>query len=383
MTAAGTSRPEGGLVVDAVTTRVVERPYVRPFGIASGRSEALTSLLVEVAAGGEVGVGEASPMTAYTGETLAGLVSAVEDLLAPALVGRPLYGITHAHAVMADAVRGQHLAKAALDLALHDLVGRAASVPVHTLLGGAVRRQVPIAWVIGLGEVEEVVAEARAYADRGFGHLKVKGGEDPARDVRLVRALREALPPGTELSLDANEGYSRTDALTALPELARAGLDIVEQPVPRWDVRALAELRHRSRVRVMVDESVQSVHDALAVVRADAADVLNIKILKVGGLLPARQIVGIAQAAGLAVKVGSMPELGVATLAGLHLAAVAPAGSVPADLVGPLLVTGDDLAPDVFEGPVTGHLTTPDRPGLGHRFQGAVGTGPVPAAGMS
>lgn len=355
-----------GVLIDAITTTTVVRPYLRPFGISSGTSDVLTSLLVTVTAGDRVGWGEVSPMTAYTGETLDGVRSAVQDLLAPALVGRRLHGIAQAHAVMDAAVRNQHLAKSAIDIALHDLVAASAGVPVHTLLGGALRAEIPIAWVIGLGDIDEVVAEASEYAAAGFTHIKVKGGEDPSRDVRLVRALAGALPAGVEMSLDANEGYPRSQALPALLDMEEAGLSMVEQPLPRWDLSGLAELRRRLRMRVMVDESVQSAYDALAVVRARAADVINIKVLKVGGLHRARQVAAVAAAAGLSVKVGSMPELGVATLAGLHLAATTPAGSPPADLVGPLMVKGDRVAPAVFNAGRGGCLSIPDSPGLGH-----------------
>jgi len=358
-----TAMPE--LVVEAVSTSAVSRPYLRPFRISSGDSDALTSLLVEVVAGGKRGVGEVSPMTAYTGATLAGLESAVADLLAPALVGRSLSGIAHAHAVMDATVRGQQLAKAALDIALHDLIATAVGVPVHALLGGAVRPAVPIAWVVGLGEIDAVVAEACEYAAKGFTHIKVKGGRDPGRDLRLVRTLCDALPEGVETSLDANEGYARPAALPALLGMDEAGLSVIEQPLPRWDLRGLAELRQRLRMRVMADESVQSIHDALAAIRADAVDVINVKVLKVGGLHRARQVMALAEAAGVAVKVGSMPELEVATLAGLHLAAGAPAGSLPADLVGPLMVTGGPPAPDVFGAGGRGYLPTPTGAGLG------------------
>jgi o-succinylbenzoate synthase len=316
-------------------------------------------------------------MTAYTGETLAGLESAVKDLLVPALTGRGLHGIAEAHAVMDRTVRGQHLAKAALDIALHDLVATEAGLPVHALLGGAARGTVPIAWVVGLGAVNEVVAEATAYAGRGFTHIKVKGGADPSRDLALVRALKDALPEDVETSLDANEGYSRADALSTLLKMDAAGLSIIEQPLARWDLLGLAELRDRLEMRVMVDESVQSIYDALSVIRAAAADIINIKILKVGGLYRARQIVGLAEAAGIAVKVGSMPELGLGTLAGLHLAVSTPAGSVPADLIGPMMVHGDDVAPDVFTAGQSGSLFTPTGPGLGHQM--ARGLQEVPA----
>ena len=361
----GERPPATGGPIATIRTRVVRAPYRRPFQISSGVSTELISLVAEVeTADGAIGVGETSPMTAYTGETLAGVAAAVEEHLTPALIGRDPLDRAGAHVAMDVALRGQHVAKAALDIALHDLAGRLAGWPVTALLGGRVRDRVPIAWVVGLGTPDEMAAEAADHAGRGFRHIKIKGGHDPERDLDLVRAVRAVLPPGAELCLDANEGYD----LSALPVLARmadAGLSLLEQPLPHWDLAGLARLRERLDVPVMVDESMQSPQDALEIVRRGAADVLNIKILKVGGLHPALRIAAIAEAAGLAVKIGSMPELGVATLAALHLAAALPGATVPADLVGPLLVREEPLAPSVFTA-VDGWVDVPTAPGLGH-----------------
>lgn len=354
-------------------TRVVRARYRRPFAISSGTSPDLVSLLVEVrTADGASGFGEASPMTAYTGETLAGLCAAVTEHVGPALVGRDPRDLAGAHAAMDAAIRGQHLAKAALDLALHDLAARAAGWPAHLLLGGGrVAGPVPTTWVVGLGTLDEMAEEAARYAAAGFRHVKLKGGEDPALDVELVAAVRKAVPESVELSLDANEGYAPGEAARTVARLADAGLDLVEQPLPRWDLEGLAALRARGGVRVMADESVQSAHDALEVVRRGAADVLNIKILKVGGLYRARQVAALAETAGLAVKVGTMPELGVATLAAAHLSAALPHATVPPDLVGPLLVEEEPLAPAAFAGtPGTGLVDLPVVPGLGHGLGG-------------
>ncbi|WP_406273439.1 dipeptide epimerase [Streptomyces sp. NBC_00191] len=356
--------------IASVHTRVVRAPYRRPFVISSGTSPELISLVVEVrTADGESGFGEASPMTAYTGETLAGLEAALTEHAAPALIGRDPRDLAGAHTAMDAAIRGQHLAKAALDIALHDLAARAAGWPVHLLLGGCARPRVPTTWVVGLGTVEEMVEEATAYAAKGFTHIKVKGGEDPDLDVGLVRSVRESVPDSVELSLDANEGYDPGTAARTVARLADAGLDLVEQPLPRWDLAGMAALRGGGGVRVMADESMQSPHDALEIVRRGAADVLNIKILKVGGLHRARQVAAVAESAGLAVKIGTMPELGVASLAAAHLAAALPHATVPADLVGPLLVDTEPLAPGAFAGVVdTGWVEVPGGPGLGHEL---------------
>lgn len=352
-----------------ITTRRVSAQYRRPFGISSGSSPELVSLVVEVTADGTklTGRGEVSAMTAYTGETIEGIETAVRVHLAPALVGHDVFDLAGVHQTMDGLLRGQSLAKAAVDIALHDLAARLLDLPVHSLLGGLVRDRVAAAWVVGLGEIPAVVDEAAEQVGLGYQHVKVKGGEDAARDVELLRALRAALPTSVELCLDANEGYVRSTVLRTLLELEQAGLDLIEQPVPRWDLPTLARLRSRLTVPVMVDESVQSLQDALTVVRTDACDVINIKISKLGGLYRARQVAAVAEAAGVDVKLGTMPELAIGTLAALHLAASLPRASVPADLVGPFMVTADPLDPDHLLVCASGHVDVPTNPGLGLR----------------
>lgn len=349
-----------------IRTRTASADYIRPFAISSGVSHTLTSVVVEVRTeDGTVGFGESSPMTAYSGETEAGVTAAIRDHLAPAVIGTDPMAFAAAHVRMDAALRGQRIAKAGIDIALHDLAGRLTGLPAHRFLGGAVRTEVPSTWVVGLASVEESVAEAVERATAGFSHIKVKGGSDPDRDLTLVRAVRTALPDHVELSMDANEGYDLPTAQRVLPRMADAGLAIVEQPLPHWDLAGAARLRERLELRVMADESVQSLHQAHQVAAAGAADIINIKILKVGGLHRALQVAAIAEAAGLAVKIGSMPELGVATLAALHLSAALPHAGVPPDLVGPLLVRAEPLAPEAFTAAGGGSLAVPTGPGLG------------------
>jgi L-Ala-D/L-Glu epimerase len=354
----------GEVRIRSVRVRRVSARYRRPFVISSGSSAVLNSLVVEVHTDvpGLVGYGEAAPMTAYTGETEVGVRSAIEEQLAPSLIGCQMSGAAELHRRMDEQLRGQRLAKASLDIAFHDLIAKYCGVPVHMLLGGAVRESVDVAWVVGLASVDDMIAEAVEYAGRGFAHVKVKGGVNPAADVDLVRELRAALPMPVELSMDANGGY-RTGSVATVAKLAAAGLDIIEQPVPYWDLDGMAAICRRGEIRVMADESIQSPVDALAVVRARAADIVNIKVLKVGGLLPAFKIAALAEAAGIDVKIGSMPELGVATLAALHLAASAPGAAVASDLVGPMMVVDEPLVPSLAE--LKGAIAVPHTPGLG------------------
>ncbi|HEX4214546.1 MAG TPA: enolase C-terminal domain-like protein [Candidatus Dormibacteraeota bacterium] len=356
----------GDASIESIGIEVVRRRYTVPFGISSGSTAELTSLLVTLSGAGETGVGETTPMTAYSGETLAGLREVIEDHLAPAVRGRQVFDLAGLHLAMDGAIRGRPLAKAALDIALLDLQGRLLGVPVTALLGGRVRERVDIAWVVGLDDVGATVREAAAMAERGFRHIKVKGGIDPRRDLELVTELVRALPAGVEVGLDANEGYDRAAALPALRRMEAAGLALVEQPLPAWDVRGMAELTAALDLLVAADEGLYTLQDAATLARERACDVFNIKVLKVGGLHRARQIAALAEAEGIAVKVGSMPELGMATLAAAHLAAATPGASIAADLVGPLMVESDILAsPRLDLERCPGSVEVPRGPGLG------------------
>jgi len=350
------------LAIEKGAVEVVRVPYRRAFGISSGTSTHLESLVVRLHAGGETGIGETVAMTAYTGQTVAGLLDVLDRVLLPAVAGADARDLTELHRRMDAAIRGQRVAKAAVDIAAHDLLGRASGLPVSVLLGAA-PRPVPGAWVVGLGDPEEVVADAAAAVARGYRHVKVKGGLLPARDAALVSLLRQRIGDDVELCMDLNEGYSRAVAPRAIAALRDAGLDLVEQPLPEWDLVGLAELRRHGGVPVMLDESVQSVPAAFTAITSGAADVLNIKVLKLGGLAPARAVLDVARAAGVPVKIGTMPELGVATLAAAHLACACPAGTVPGDFVGPLLVDGDPFAGAAFTD--DGFVHVPDVPGLG------------------
>jgi len=374
--AVGDAEQMASRTITQVSATVVSRAYRTPFAISGGSTASLESVLVLLSAqdaagaGGPVGVGETTPMTAYTGETTAGLIDVIESVLAPAVLGHPLFDLAGLHERMDAAVRGRPVAKAAIDIAAVDAQGRALGVPAGALLGGRMRDAVDTAWVIGLGEIDAIVAEAVVKAGEGYRHIKVKGGLDPRGDVELVEELGRVLPAGVDLAIDFNAAYDVGTALPVLQRMQRAGLVLAEQPVPGWDIDGLARLTETLDLRVMADESVQSIHDAVRLASRGACDVFNIKLLKVGGFHRARQVAAIAEAAGIAVKVGSMPELGVATMAAAHFAAATPVASVPGDLVGPLLVDGDIIDPAPFTSR-PGKVLLPDGPGLGVE----VGTG--------
>lgn len=316
----------------------------KPFRIATGVTDECHGLLVRLHTEScHTGVGEAVPKPTLTGETLEGCEAALRQHLWPALRGMDAWALEDLHAAMDSVVSNYPAARAALDVAVHDLLCRAAGVPLYRFLGGT-RRRVLTNYSIGLCPPEEAAAEGRRIVEAGYKAVKLKVGEDPDEDLERVRRVRGALGPEIRLRIDANEGWSYRQALRALTRMEPYDLELVEQPLPRWDLRGMRRLRSRVRIPIAADESIRTPRDAARILEEGAADILNLKLMKCGGLHPARQIVAIARAGGMELMVGGMVgESKVAVTAAASLAAAY--GFEFADLDADLLL-GDDLVPE-------------------------------------
>lgn len=314
-----------------------------------------------------MGYGEAAPMTAYSGETAEGIRHALEEFFFPLVRGLDPLDLEGLHDCLDRRLQGHSFAKAALDFACYDLAGKTLGVPAYRLLGGKFRDRIALAWAVGLGTVDEMVAEAVHYARAGFPTIKLKIGVDPQRDLEVVREVRAALGPGVPIRVDANQGYDLVTACRILPRMEEQELQLIEQPIPRWNLDGMAELCRMLETPIMADESLYSLQDAGQLAQRRAADIFNIKLLKPGGLWRSRQVAAVAEAFGLPCIVGSMPEMGVGTLAGVHFAAASRAVSLPSELIGPLMFAGDVLAGNPLGNleQVPGWITVPDTPGLG------------------
>lgn len=348
--------------------------YRRPFVIYGGASPSATNVFVALCGDdGQVGYGEAAPMTAYSGETAANIRSLLEEQLLPMLPGRNPLDLEALHYDLDRRLAGHSFAKAAIDFACHDLAGKSLGLPVHALLGGKFRDRVSLAWAVGYGTVAEMVEEALTYARAGFPTIKLKIGREPKLDLEVVREVRRAVGPDVGIRVDANQGYDRLTARRVLAEMEEVGLEYIEQPIPRWDLDGMAELCRALTTPIQADESLYSLHDACQLVKRGAADIFNIKLLKPGGLYRARQVAAVAEAAGVPCVVGSLPEMGVGTAAGLHFAAATRAIAYPCELIGPLMFSGDVLAGNPLGdlSRVPGYLTVPDAPGLGVELDSA------------
>lgn len=338
-----------------------------PFVISLGTSYQAENILVRVhSSDGLSGLGEGSPLPTINGETQAIAFEAARAL-GGLLLGKNPSDIEGRVAEMNAALPHNTAAKCALDLALYDLLGKRAGLPLYALLGGTSRR-VRTDFTIGITPPAEIAAKALAVKARGFRAIKLKLGTNQADDVARVRIVREAVGEDVGLSVDANQGWSATTAIAVLREINRYGVEHCEQPVPRWDHSALKAVRDASPIPIVADEACFDHHDAYALARSSAADMLNIKLSKSGGIHTALKIASVAESAGLRCMVGCMLEARLGIAASAHLAAARPVITY-ADLDGILLHSEDPVRGGVtLEGD---ELVLSDAPGIGAEVEDA------------
>lgn len=356
--------------ITAITTVPVSVPIDPARVIRGARGTHATSpfLLVQVRTDeGLVGLGEVSCTPGWSGEDSRTAAHAIAAYLEPQLRGRDPGQIELLAAEMDRALTGHRFTKAAVEMALWDLLGKAVGLPVYRLLGGPVRASVRTKFSVAGVEPERAAEIARWACEQGFTAMKVKvGTASLAADLERVAAVRSAIGPEVLLGVDGNGGWTRAAAKAALEPLARNGVAFIEQPVPTRDLRGLAEVRRAAAVPVVADESVGTPDDALAVVEADAADILSIYVGMAGGLAPARRVAAVANAAGLGWTIGSNLELGIGLAAHIHLAASTPGlddERVPCDIISTFYYQDDLLAKPLPIRP--GSAGIPDGSGLG------------------
>jgi muconate cycloisomerase len=354
--------------IEAVRTTLVDLPLYRPHQFRDSTMDVQGVLLVRVRTrDGVIGVGEGvvpgGPW--WGGESVETMQVVVDRYLAPLVVGADLTRLPELRDRMDRLVAANPFAKCALETAMWDAWARTLGLPLYALLGGRFRDSLPVTWAIGAADPEVVVEEAVAKVESdGHASIKLKmGAREPAADVARVEKITSSLVQVTSVRVDLNGAWDELTATRLLPRLEQAGIDLVEQPTPAWNVDALARLCALLRIPVMADESLRSDHDALTLAARRAADVFSLKIGKSGGYLVTQRIAAVAQAAGIACHGGTGIESSLGTLAGAHLLATLPAVTYGSELFGPLLMTDGLLAEPLDYR--DGALHLPDGPGLG------------------
>lgn len=293
-----------------------------PFRVAFTELTYSENVLIKVTTDeGITGYGEAAPLPLVTGETSDSVVS-ILNMLKPGLLGMNPMDIEAIHAMMDGTIWGNSSAKCAVDLAMYDLMGKKMNQPVYKLLGGY-SNHVQNDITIGISAPDAMAAKAASRVEKdGFHILKVKAGINVKDDIQALTLIRQAVGDNIRLRVDANQGYNASTAVYALNEFRKLGVEAVEQCLPYWDFEGSAYVRSKvSGIQVMLDESIHNHLDAAKACRLGSCDVMNIKLMKCGGLFRASQINSIAESFGIQCMVGCMMETKLATAAGVSLVA--------------------------------------------------------------
>lgn len=279
----------------------------RPFKIATGIQDACRTLILELTSGnGARAHGEAVPLPLLTDETLDGCKQTLVELLLPLLRNRDLWAIKDLHRDMLRLTRAKS-ARCAVDLAVHYLQARVLGVSLARRLGTAEAR-FPTNYSIGIEDLDTTIALAKEIVANGYRRIKLKVGLSVEGDIETVRKVCEGLPEGVMLRLDANCGWDRLGAVKALQSMEKHGcpVELVEQPVAREDFAGLRFVKERTGYPIAADESVQTIHDARQLLEDGCVDILNLKLMKSGGILPAIEIASLARAFGCRLMIGGM-----------------------------------------------------------------------------
>jgi len=331
---------------------------------------------VKVFAEGVVGYGQIRPLAPHHSmpDTYATMISMIKDVWGPRLIGQSIFDVETIHATFDSLAPANYMARAAVDAALYDAMGKTLKQPVYHLIGGLAQSRIPLEWSISMAaDPQKMVADAeRALHEFGIKVLCIKAGHPDGwpQDAKHFRLIREAVGAEVQIGMDPNTGWSVIDTLQALEALKQHRVDYLEQPVKRHDLAGMAAIRRAGTgVPLMADEACQSIHDAHAIIAAEAADVLCIKLYKHGGITPARKIAAIAEAANVKINCGGLAVLSqLEAAAGAHFYASRPAGHVmPAGefIFGLGVIGPDPLAPQTDFVVKNGHVTPPGGPGFG------------------
>jgi len=336
-------------------------PLREPFKISIGTMAAANNVLVRILAdSGLIGLGESCPFPPITGETQETNISAARSLRG-LLIGKDPLAIANFIQEAGSFLSSNPSMVAAFDMALYDILGKASSLPLYRLLGGE-KSILETDITADLDTPKKMAAKAKGFIAAGYRTIKIKVGQDPDMDVARLEAIREAIGPNCAVSIDANQGWTVPQAVSALKRMDTFKIQFVEQPVAAWDTAGLRAVRQQSPIPVMADEALFSPHDAIKLIKEEACDYFNIKLMKAGGILNALKIAHVGESANIRAMVGCMLETRLALTAAAHLMA-AQKNIVFADLDGNATHTIDPVVGGIIT--KGGVITLPDEPGLG------------------
>ena len=354
--------------IERIETTLVDIPTIRGhvLSMTTMRSQAIVLVRIRFSDGSE-GLGEGTTIggMSYGPESPEGIKLTIDSYIAPLLAGQPADDVNAAIELVEKNVRGNPIARCAVEIALWDGLAKRLGTSVAQVFGGAVRRAMPVAWTLASGRSDTDIAEAEEMiATRRHNIFKLKIGKRPvAEDLAHVGAIARALGSRASIRVDVNQAWGVTDARRGLAGLQDIGCELAEQPIRTGDLTALRALTEGTQVAVMADEELSGPASALTVAAARAADVFAVKIGQSGGLRRAREVCAIGEAAGIGLYGGTMLEAGISTAAAVQLFATVPQLAWGTELFGPLLLTDEILAEPLIYRDFS--VLLPEGPGIG------------------
>jgi L-alanine-DL-glutamate epimerase-like enolase superfamily enzyme len=326
--------------ITAIDAWTVDMPLREPYTIAYETINKTSNVFIKIETNGLItGFGCAAPDLEITGETPITVTKVINDIVIPELIGKDPLRIAQHLEKMREPLLKHPAAKAAIDIALYDILGKVSNLPLWKLLGGY-RDRIKTSITIGILPVKETLYHANIFITDGFKCLKIKGGKNVEEDIERIIKVREMVGNNIELRFDANQGYSVEESISFVEKTKSAKLELIEQPTPKGEPDLLGRVTSDVHIPVMADESLVTLRDAFRLARKDLVDMVNIKLMKVGGISEALHINSVARAANLEVMVGCMDEAALAIAAGLHFALARP-NVLYADLDGHLDLIND------------------------------------------
>lgn len=351
-------------IIDVKTKRL-SIPLKKPFKTALRTVSEAESIVVYIYCDdGTVGIGEAPPTHVITGDSLESINYAVMQIIRPSIIGLEIEQKEQIESILEKVILNNSSAKAAVDIAIYDCLGKKVHLPLYQLLGGYTTR-LETDYTVSVSHTEEMIEDARSLVEMGFDTLKIKVGNSTiGEDIERVSGIRRAVGNHVKLRLDANQGWSVKEAVTAIHRLEDMdlGIELVEQPIPAWDIEGMKRVTENAEIPIMADESVFSPRDAAHLLAIHGCDMINIKLMKAGGISGAEKINALAEVYGVECMVGCMIESKISVTAACHFAA-GKKNVTRCDFDAPLMFASDPVIGGVrFQ---QNQIFLPKDPGLG------------------
>ncbi|WP_082234922.1 mandelate racemase/muconate lactonizing enzyme family protein [Halobacillus massiliensis] len=331
--------------IQSIETFRMAVPLKKPFKTALRTVTVAEAIYVKITCDNQItGWGEAPPTHVITGESLLSIEYAIQSILKPAILGKTLLNREKLFQTIQQCLAGNTSAKAAVDMAIYDCLGQKCRLPLYQLLGGY-RSKLETDYTVSINEPNEMATDAGKYMADGFNILKIKVGKDTIeKDIQRIQAIRDEVGPSPVIRLDANQGWTVNEAVYAIRRMEdlNLGIELIEQPVSAHDIEGLKKVSQQTLIPIMADESVFSIFDARRVIETRSADMINIKLMKSGGIHQALKINKLAESFGIPCMVGSMIETKLGITAAAHFAA-SQKNITHFDFDAPLMLSSDPV----------------------------------------